>query len=158
MPKPQDDAQRHRDLGRETHQEVWGLLGMMDRTAEQDETMMRAAYASAYHWSRAAGRTPANEARSEWMLSHVQAVLGRAGLAQHHAERCLAVVDAAGLQDFDRAYAHEALARAAAAAGQLDVARRERAAAAAVPIADEEDRKIFVDDLAAEPWYGAPAD
>jgi hypothetical protein len=50
------------------------------------------------------------------------------------------------------------LARAAAAAGQVDVARRERAAAAAVPIADEEDRKIFVDDLAAEPWYGVPAD
>jgi uncharacterized protein YndB with AHSA1/START domain len=152
------DAEWHRDLGIETHQEVWGLLGMTDRTAEQDETMVRAAYASAYHWSRAAGRTLANEARSEWMLSHVQAVLGRAEPAQHHAERCLAVVDAAGLQDFDRAYAHEALARAAAAAGQLDVARRERAAAAAVPIADEEDRKIFVDDLAAEPWYGAPAD
>ena len=40
--------------------------------------MVRAAYASAYHWCRAAGRTPANEARGEWMLSHVHAVLGRA--------------------------------------------------------------------------------
>ena len=113
--------------------------------------MVRAAYTSAYHWARAARRTPANEARGEWMVSHVHAVLGRADLAQHHAERCLAVVDAAGLQDFDRAYAHEALARAAAAAGRVDLAREQRAAAAAVPIADEEDRKIFVDDLASEP-------
>ena len=40
----------------------------------------------------------------------------------------------------------------------MDEAREQRAAAAAVPIADEEDRKIFVDDLAAEPWYGVPAD
>jgi len=148
------DAEWHRDLGIDTHQEVWGLLGTMDRTSDQDEAMVRAAYASAYHWARAARRTPANEARGEWMVSHVHAVLGRADVAQHHAERCLAVVDAADLQDFDRAYAHEALARAAAVAGRVDEARQQRAAAAAVPIADEEDRKIFVDDLASEPWYG----
>ena len=78
-------------------------------------------------------------------------------MAQHHAQRCLAVVEAAGLGDFDLAYAHEALARAAAADGRLDDAERHRAVAAAVPIADDEDRKIFIDDLAASPWFGLAA-
>ena len=151
------DAEWHRDLGIDTNQEVWGLLGRLDRTPAADEAMVRAAYASAYHWSRAARRTEANEARAEWMLSHVHAVLGRADMAQHHAQRCLAVVEAAGLDDFDLAYAHEALARAAAADGRLDDAERHRAAAAAVPIADDEDRKIFIDDLAASPWFGLAA-
>ena len=91
------------------------------------------------------------------MLSHVHAVLGRADMAQHHAQRCLATVEAAGLSDFDLAYAHEALARAAAADGRLDDAERHRAAAAAVPVADDEDRKIFIDDLAATPWFGLAA-
>jgi hypothetical protein len=152
------DADGHRDLGMRANQEVWELLGLTDRTPEQDEAMVRAAYASAYHWARATGRTAANDARGEWMISHVHVVLGRPDMARHHAERTLAIVEAADLQDFDRAYAHEALARAAAAGGRLDEARAARERAAAVPIADEEDRQIFVDDLAAEPWFGLSAD
>ena len=151
------DAEWHRDLGIDANQEVWGLLAKEDRTQAEDEEMVRAAYASAYHWARAARRTEANEARGEWMISHVHAVLGRAPTAQWHAERGLAVVQAAGLEDFDLAYAHEALARAAAADGRVEDAERHRAAAGAVPIADEEDRKIFLDDLAAGPWYGVPS-
>jgi uncharacterized protein YndB with AHSA1/START domain len=148
------DAEWHRGLGIDTNQEVWALLGKADRTPAEDEDMVRTAYASAYHWARAARRTEANETRGEWMISHVQVVVGQAAMAQHHAERCMAVVQAAGLEDFDLGYAHEALARAAAAQGRVEEAERHRAAAAEVPIADEEDRKIFVDDLAAEPWFG----
>ncbi len=148
------DAEGHRDLGAATNLEVWDLLGREERSPEDDETMLRAAYASAYHWARAARRTDANEARGEWMLSHVHAVLGRAEMAEHHARRCLAVVDAAGLEDFDRAYAHEAMARAAAAAGRTADAQQESALAVAVAIADDEDRAIFLGDLAAEPWFG----
>ncbi len=148
------DAEWHRSLGVDTNQEVWGLLSRDGRTPEDDEAMVRAAYASAYHWARAAQRLPANEARAEWMISHVHAVLGRADMAGHHAQRSMAAVTAAGLTDFDLGYAHEALARAAACAGDLDEASRQRAAAAAVPIADDEDRKIFVGDLEAGPWFG----
>jgi hypothetical protein len=90
------------------------------------------------------------------MISHVHAVLGRPEMAEHHAERCLAIVDAAGLQDFDRAYAYEAVARSAAGAGRFDEARAAKDRAAAVPIADDEDRQIFVGDLVAEPWFGLP--
>jgi uncharacterized protein YndB with AHSA1/START domain len=148
------DAEWHRSLGIDSHHEVWGLLGRTDRTADDDEAMVRAAYASAYHWARAARRTEANESRGEWMISHVHAVLGRAEMAQHHAERSMAVVQAAGLVDFDLGYAHEALARAAACAGRRADAHRHLAAAQAVPIDDEEDRKIFLADLEAGPWFG----
>ena len=157
-PRHELDAEAHRDLGVASNQEVWRLMATLDRTPDDDEAMVRAAYASAYHWARAARRTPAKDARAEWMISHVHAVLGRADMAQHHADRCLAVVEAHDLQDFDRAYAHEALARAAAAAGRGEEAGRQRELAAAVPIADEEDRKIFTEDLAAGPWYGTPRD
>ena len=61
---------------------------------------------------------------------------------------------AAGLTDFDLAYAHEARARALACAGRLDDARAERDLAAATPIADDEDRAIVIADLADGPWYG----
>ena len=60
----------------------------------------------------------------------------------------------AKLGDFDLAYAHEARARALACLGRRDEAVAERALAAAVPIADDEDREIVVADLAAEPWFG----
>ncbi len=66
----------------------------------------------------------------------------------------MAAVEAAGLDDFDRAYAHEARARALACLGRLDEAAVELKAAHAVPIADAEDKAILDADLAADPWYG----
>ena len=64
------------------------------------------------------------------------------------------VVDDAGLDDFDLAYAHEARARALACLGRRDEAAVELKAAHAVPIADAEDKAILDADLASEPWYG----
>ena len=61
---------------------------------------------------------------------------------------------AAGLVDFDLAYAHEARARALACLGRLDEAAAQLAAARAVEIADADDRAIVEGDLAAGPWYG----
>jgi hypothetical protein len=58
------------------------------------------------------------------------------------------------LADFDRAYAHEALARSFACLGDADAARRHLEAARDVEVADPEDRSIVDTDLAAEPWFG----
>ena len=71
-------------------------------------------------------------------------MLGHGELALHHAQRCAAHVADAGdaAADFDRAYVHEATARALACLGRHDEARAELAAARAIEIADEEDRKI----------------
>ena len=149
-------AELHRSQGITANNATWDWLGKPDgeRTTDDEEAMTRSAYAAAYHWSRAARRGPENDARAEWLLSRVWAVRRNGGLALYHADRCMAVCDAAELADFDRAYAHESRARALACLGRADEAAAERAAAAAVPIVDDEDRRIVEGDLASEPWFG----
>jgi uncharacterized protein YndB with AHSA1/START domain len=142
----------HRRLAVEANNATWELLGG-DEPPDADDLLGRA-YAAAYHWRRAQGADDANMARASWLVSRAHAVLGHGELALHHADRCLAVVEAAGLADFDLAYAHEARARALACLGRHDEAAAERAAAYAVPIADPEDHAILAGDLAAEPWFG----
>jgi uncharacterized protein YndB with AHSA1/START domain len=153
---PVDDAdgEWHRAVAVEANNSTWELLERVDRTPDEVDDLLGRAYASTYHWRRAARRGPQNQARGSWLVSHVHAVLGHGELALYHAERCAAVVGEAGLQDFDLAYVHEARARALACLGRLDEAAAELAAAHAVPIADDEDRKILEGDLAAGPWYG----
>lgn len=152
------DAEEHRDRAIEINNDTWRLIETADRSSDDDEAMIRSAYAAAYHWSHAARRTIANDARAEWLLSRVHVLAGRPGTALHHARRCMAAVRAGGLDDFDLGYAHEALARAYAASGRPDEASVERTAAADVAIADPEDRSIYEADLAAGPWFGLPDD
>ena len=147
-------AEEHRERGIEIFGLTWALVDRSDRTADDNEAMIRAAYASAYHWSLAARRTVENEVRGEWMLSRVHALAGFGDTALRHATRCLRMTEAAGLTDFDLGFAHEAMARSLACLGNVDEARRHLAIARATPIAEPEDRSIFEGDLAAEPWFG----
>ena len=153
-----DDAEAalHRRLAIDANNATWELLERgSDAAGDRDELLERA-YAAAYHWRRAAGAGPANAARASWLVSRVHAVLGHGDLALHHAGRCAETVAAAGLEDFDLAYAHEARARALACLGRRHEAATELAVARSIAIADDEDRATVVADLAAEPWYGVP--
>jgi hypothetical protein len=133
---------------------TWELLMKKDRTEDDDQTMIHAAHASLYHWSLVG--TEINLQRGEWMVSHVYAVLNRPEPALYHAKRCLAITEKHRFVDFDLAYAYEAMARAQACAGNADEAKKyiKLAAEAGVKIKEEEDKKIFMGDFAAEPWYG----
>jgi uncharacterized protein YndB with AHSA1/START domain len=148
------DGEWHRTAGIEANNSTWELLGRDDLSPDEVDDLLGRAYASTYHWRRAARRGPEHEARGSWLVSHVHAVLGHGDLALYHADRCAAVVAEAGLKDFDLAYAHEARARALAGLGRFDEAVAELAAARAVPISDDEDREILAGDLAAGPWFG----
>ncbi len=148
------DGEWHRSLGVKANNSVWDLLGQDVRTATDDEDMLQGAYASRYHWARAARRGPANVARGAWMLSRVWAVLADGATALRYGDECLAVCNEHTLEDFDLAYAHEARARALACLGRFDEARPAIEAALAVEISDAEDRSIFNADLRAEPWFG----
>ncbi len=145
---PDQGGEWHRKLAIEANNSIWELLTKVDRTADEDEDLVCRAYAATYHWSRAARRGPENAVRAEYMIARVQAALGRGELALHHAQRCLDGTLAAGLTDFDLAYAHEAMARALEAAGRSAEADAELAAAKAVPVADPEDLAIVEADLA----------
>jgi uncharacterized protein YndB with AHSA1/START domain len=151
-PQPDLDDDHHRSEGVETNNLTWKLFEQTDRTPDDDARMVHLAHASAYHWGLVG--TAVNFTRAEWMCSHAYALLGRAEPALYHAERCLAIVEANDIGDFDRGYANEAMARALALAGAHEKARPYLEAARATPIADDQDREIFEGDLAAEPWYG----
>lgn len=161
------DAATHRELAREANNSTWEFLSlpMEDLTEEQSEEMTRRAYAAAYHWARAEGRTAANDARAEWLLSRVWTARREGALALHHGARCLEICNANGLADFDLAYAHESIARALACLASLELDAQlkdvfaERAAlsyeaAAAVHVAEPEDKNQVDSDLASEPWFG----
>jgi len=148
------NADEHRAQAVDANNSTWELLDGRDYTPADVDELLGRAYAASFHWSRATGRTPANDARASWLLSRCHAVLGQGDLALHHADRCAGHVAAGGLTDFDLGYAHEARARALACLGRREEALTERDLAAAVEIGEDEDREIFVADLAAEPWFG----
>jgi hypothetical protein len=144
------ETAEHRRLGVELFNHVWTLLEKPERTREEDDEIVHAAHASAYHWRQVG--TPANFARSEWQCSRVYAVLGRGEPALWHARRCLELVEAHPdeTEPWDEPFAHEALARAYDAAGDAEAAHRhaERARAGADAIDDEDDREHLLSALA----------
>ena len=124
---------------------VWRLMETEGRTPAQDDRMLHMAHASRYHWEQVG--TPVNLARGEWQCSRVYAVLGRAEPCLHHARRLLEICEEHGIGDWDLAFAHEALARGHAVAGDMTAAQEEVARALAVDIADAEDRALLLSDL-----------
>lgn len=130
-----------RQLGVDLFNEVWRLI----ETREDDELMLHAAHASAYHWSEAPECEPKNRARSEWQLSRVYTVLGRGEPALHHARRCLEICEEhpENIEDWDLPFAYEALARAQRVAGMNDeaVGYKQKAQELGAEISDPEDRE-----------------
>jgi uncharacterized protein YndB with AHSA1/START domain len=153
---PDVEGQWHRSQGITANNSVWELLDGRELSPEEGDELLVRAYASSYHWARAARRGPINAARAAYMIAKAHTVLGQAEMALHWVGRYDVLLAAAGddAADFDHAYGHEARARALACAGRLDDAAAERALAAAYPVADDEDRKIVEADLEAGPWFG----
>jgi hypothetical protein len=125
---------------------TWDLI----ESREDDDRMLHMAHASRFAWGEAPECGPENIARGEWLCSRVYSVLGRPEPALWHAQRCLDVCEAAGIGDWDLAYAYEALARAASAAGDDVQAGEWRAKArrAGDAIAEADDREHFERDFA----------
>jgi len=141
----------HRKIGADLFNYTWSLLDKTRRSPLEAEEMLHAAHASRYHWGRA-GR-PLHISVGEWQVSRVYATLGRAEPARYHGRRALEVALKNRLGRFYVAYAHEALARAAAVAGdrrerdrQLRAARRIGAG-----VRDRDDRRMLEEDLATIP-------
>jgi len=138
----------HRQLGVDLFNRTWALLEQGERSKLEDDEMLNATHASAYHWSRVG--KPENFARGEWQISRVNSVLGRGEAAVYHAERCLEHCVENGIADWDLAFAYEALARAHKVAGDDEEYRRNLAAAraAGAQIAEADERGLLEQDLA----------
>jgi hypothetical protein len=152
--KKYTEQEAHKFFGVSLNNLVWQLLGQAERSPDEDDKMVKAAYASCYHWGEVG--TAVNQARGEWMISHVYAVLNQPDPALYHAKRCLAITQDNNFGDFDLAYAYEAMGRALAAGNDRNEAEHYRnlAQIQGQQIKNDEDRRIFEKDLAAEPWYG----
>ena len=146
----------HRAQAITANNSTWELLDGRELDGDAIDDLLQRAYAAAYHWRRAVGGTVINEARASWLLARAHATVGHGEVALHHAERCAAHTEQAVQEaaDFDHAYVFEARARALASLGRLGEAGEAYRRAAAVRIADPQDRAIFDSDLAAEPWFG----
>lgn len=158
--QPTSEQKMHHYMGIEMNMQSWNLLTQENRTPEDDARMVYFAHASLYHWKLSPQFQPVNEQRGEWMIAHVFAVLGHGERALEHAEKCWKLTEEHGFQDFDLAYAYECLARSYAAIKSAENVRKYYNLAKQVgeKIAGEEDKKIFISDLTAEPWFGAIVD
>ncbi len=147
----------HLAFAKKTNGRVWELLGKGERSKDEDEEMLHAAHASLFHWLHAGKEV--NRQRGEWMIARVHTTLGNGEEAIRHASRCLELTQAFPDQmaDFDRAYAYEGAARAAASAGRMDQAAEylQNAEDAGNAIAGDEDRKFFFEDFNGGDWFGA---
>jgi uncharacterized protein YndB with AHSA1/START domain len=147
-----DDATAawHRAQGVECNNSIWELVDA-ERTPARDEELLRRAYASAYHWQRAARRTVENEIRGLYMIAKVHLLTGDPVRSLDYADRGMALCEEHHIGDFDLAYAHEARARALKALGRDDESAVAWQAALATSVADPEDKAIVDADFAVVP-------
>ena len=102
---------------------VWELLVRDKRSPEEDEMMVHAAHASYLHWVTAG--TELHRQRGVWLLARVYAELAMGPMSRKFADQCRAMTEAHAdqLEEFDKAYALEAMARSHAVTGEFEEAK-----------------------------------
>lgn len=146
----------HRWFGIELNNNTMDALDAGLITPDSCEPYIHAVHASCYHWMQVG--TVANHARGEFAVASVYAAAGLGEAALRHARRCLELVEGNPdeVEDWDKAFAYDSLARAYAASGDVAAARetREQAQATGEDIADEEDREVFLNWFKGGNWHG----
>lgn len=139
----------HRYFSAQCFNKTWDYLDMPERTAEQDEEMLRSAMASHWHWTQRADYGPVSESIANWQVSRVFAVLGQSDNAYRYGQRALDALEGQENLPFYQGYGYEALARAEAVAG--DAAQMnsylERARQAAAEVGNDDSMKMLLSDL-----------
>ncbi|MDE0310875.1 MAG: hypothetical protein OXI52_01320 [Caldilineaceae bacterium] len=153
---PFEVAKAHRWFGIDLNNSTMDALDAGLITPDSCEPYIHAVHASCYHWMQVG--TVANHARGEFAVASVYAAAGLGEAALRHARRCLGLIEGNPdeVEDWDKAFAYDALARAYAAGGDTAAARetREQAQAAGEAIADEEDREVFLNWFKGGNWHG----
>lgn len=142
-----DLAPAHQHFSANCFNRAWELMEKPRRTTNDDRQMLLLSLSSLWHWTQRADCTARHLSVGCWQASRVFALLGQAQIAADYGEQCLS--HSASEPPFYRAYAHEALARAALAAGdfetlacQLQAARR-----LAAEVGDGDERALLERDL-----------
>lgn len=101
----------HRVFSAQCFNRTWELIDKPNRTPADDEQMLLRAYASLWHWTQRPDCTPQNLSIGYWLASRVHALLGEAAAARRFGKLSLKAAETESA--FHKAYAYEALARAA---------------------------------------------
>ena len=106
--------QWHRRFAVECNNTGWDLTALPERTTAQNDEMLDAAHAAAFHWNRVG--KPINAARAWILLAHAHALSGDGAQAMNYARRTLDFCreNADQCQPWDIAFAHLEMALAAA--------------------------------------------
>lgn len=132
----------HKQFAAAANNRAWDLA-VLTRTPAQDQEMLDAAHASAWHW-RAVG-TVQHRMRATMLLAEVHALLGHGKSAMRHAQEMQTYfLSDKQTPDWELAFTHAIYAHAAYAAGEHELHRQAYADAAAAmkAIADDEDRSL----------------
>ena len=140
-PSDSDLQDWHKRFAAQANNRAWEL-SVLERTAEQDQEMLDAAHASAWHWSVIG--TELNRMRSTMLLAEVHALLGFGASALRYAEQMRTYFVSRETADWELAFTHVIHAHAASTAGAIEAHRiaYEKALVAIKAIAEEEDRAI----------------
>ncbi len=149
----------HKKFAIDLFNHAWSLFDKQDRTPDDDDEMINAAHASAFHWWMLKGeidetRWLQSTPRSHNQLANVYIKLKRNEPALYHAKRCVDLCIERGIADFDIAFGYECLARAL----ELDGNTEERdkatklAKEAGEAIEKVEDKEFFLTELKKLSW------
>jgi len=139
----------HRHFAAECFNRAWDLMDMPERTAAQDIELVESSIASHWHWTQRPDCTATNHSIGYWQIARAYALLGQAENARRFAQLCLEVSRQEGVEPFYLAYGYEALARAAALAGDRAGMQQAMATArlTAEAIANPEAKAQVLEDL-----------
>ena len=148
--------QAHYHFAVDFNNQTWELLEKKNRTRIEDVRMLDFAHASLAHWRAVGG--PVRHQRGEWLVSRVHAALGEGDHALKHAQLCFQLLEdnKSEMEDFDFAFAYEAIARAYAVNGEKAESMKffEKAQKAGDVIKNKEDRDIFFAEFNGGEWNG----
>ena len=144
-----DVAAAHKYFAAHCFNAAWDLIEKSDRTPADDRRMVALNQASILHWLHRDDCSDERLSVGYWQASRIQALLGNAPEALRQAQVCLEYSGA--LAPFYQGYAHEALARAHALAGDPALARShlDTALELAAKIGKKDDRELLLADLRA---------
>ena len=142
-----DPAAAHRHFSAHCFNSAWELIDKPERTPEENEQMIQRTLASLWHWSQREDCTAKIFSIGYWQAARVFALAGEPHNARKYAKLCLDITPAA--DPFCLGYAHEAMARAEALAGNDELAQEHLSQARhfANDIANADDQQLLVDDL-----------
>lgn len=137
----------HRKQAVQAFNATWDLMDKIDRTEEDTLKMIHLAHASRYHWGEIG--TNLEFARGEWQISRVYAIINCPERALFHALASLNYCIVGNIQDFDLAFAYEALARSYYLLDDLDNYSKfyELAIFVSNLIKGEDDKAYFIKEL-----------